>query len=63
MYELGLNHAMRKPAILLTRQIEYVPFDLRHFRTIVYDPGLSGIWRFKRDLRRTLETILNSIPL
>ena len=37
MYELGLAHALGKPALLLTRDIEDVPFDLRHLRIIKYD--------------------------
>lgn len=41
-YELGLAHAIAKPAILVADSIEAIPFDLRHLRVIVYnknDPG------------------------
>jgi hypothetical protein len=37
MYELGLAHAMQKPVVLLTQDIDDVPFDLRMIRCIVYD--------------------------
>src|SRR6266436_6612471 len=36
-YELGLAHALAKPAILITESINDVPFDLRSLRVIVYD--------------------------
>ena len=36
-YELGLAHALAKPAILITESISDVPFDLRSLRVIVYD--------------------------
>jgi hypothetical protein len=36
-YELGLAHSLAKPAILVTQNLEDVPFDLRNLRVIVYD--------------------------
>jgi hypothetical protein len=36
-YELGLAHALAKPAILVTQTVEDVPYDLRALRVIVYD--------------------------
>jgi len=36
-YELGLAHALTKPAILVTESMDDVPFDLRSLRVIVYD--------------------------
>jgi chaperonin GroEL len=36
-YELGLCHALGVPTILITQEIEDVPFDYRHRRCIVYD--------------------------
>jgi hypothetical protein len=35
-YELGLAHAAKKPVLLLTQDIEDVPFDLRALRVISY---------------------------
>jgi tetratricopeptide (TPR) repeat protein len=37
LYELGLAHAIRKPAVLLAQTVEDIPFDLKHIRTILYD--------------------------
>ena len=36
-YELGLAHALAKPALLITESMDDVPFDLRHLRVITYD--------------------------
>jgi len=36
-YELGLAHALAKPAILITESIADVPFDLRSLRVLEYD--------------------------
>ena len=35
-YELGISHALRKHAVLLTQSMEEVPFDLRSYRIIRY---------------------------
>lgn len=36
-YELGLAHALAKPAILITEAIDDVPFDLRALRVLEYN--------------------------
>ena len=36
-YELGLAHALAKPAILIAESIEDVPFDLRALRVLEYN--------------------------
>jgi hypothetical protein len=36
-YELGVAHALKKPAIIITQSIEDVPFDYSHLRVISYD--------------------------
>jgi hypothetical protein len=41
-YELGLAHAIGKPAILVSRKQEDIPFDLRHIRAITYDYTVAG---------------------
>ena len=42
-YELGLAHAIAKPAILITESMADVPFDLRALRVIEYDKN-SPAW-------------------
>ncbi len=42
LYELGLAHCMKDAdnVIMLTQEMEYVPFDLRQFRCITYEHSM-----------------------
>ena len=42
-YELGLAHALQRPVILLTQDIDEVPFDLRSYRILAYDTHFARI--------------------
>jgi hypothetical protein len=42
-YELGLAHALAKPAILVTESMDDVPFDLRALRVLIYNKN-SPSW-------------------
>lgn len=57
-YELGLAHAIAKPAILVADSIEDVPFDLRALRIIVYDKNKSN---WGRILRHDIEIAINEV--
>ncbi|KAB5489516.1 hypothetical protein [Flagellimonas hadalis] len=66
-YELGLAHAITKPAILITASMEDVPFDLRSLRVIVYDknsPDWGDILKDKiaKALEETLKSPEDAIP-
>lgn len=57
-YELGLAHAVAKPAILVAESMDDIPFDLRSLRILVYDknePNWGGI------LRQRIETAINEV--
>lgn len=58
-YELGLAHAMNKDVILITQDIGDVPFDLRHYRCIVYEDSMAGAQVFEENLKNTLKEQLN----
>ena len=66
-YELGLAHAITKPAILITASMDDVPFDLRSLRVIEYDKN-SPKWgeslqnKITLPLKETLENPENAIP-
>ena len=42
-YEVGYAHALNKPTILLTKDANDIPFDLKHYPHIVYDRGITGL--------------------
>ena len=58
MYETGLAHAISKPIIMLTRDQQDVPFDLRSLRYVFYDPN-NPFWG--DDLRKELTKLLRKI--
>src|SRR5437868_10767783 len=60
-YELGLAHALAKPAILVTESLDDIPFDLRGLRIIQYDknePDWGGLLRdrIESSIRETIES-------
>jgi hypothetical protein len=57
-YELGLAHALTKPAILITESMDDVPFDLRSLRVIVYDKNEPN---WGEVLKKKIETAINEI--
>ena len=50
-YELGLAHAIAKPVVQITDNIEDIPFDLRTLRVIPYDKN-EGEWG--EELRKSI---------
>lgn len=57
-YELGLAHAIAKPAILVTEAIDDIPFDLRALRVLIYDKNKPN---WGEDLRLRIETAIIEI--
>lgn len=53
-YELGIAHTVGKDVILLSQDINDVPFDLRHLRVIIYDFTPKGIETMKAQLISTI---------
>jgi hypothetical protein len=56
-YELGYAHSLGKRVILLTQNVDDVPFDLRHQRLIGYQDTVSGA----AELRSTLQRFIQSL--
>ncbi len=52
-YELGIAHAFGKPTILLTQDLDEVPFDLRAYRVITYSTHFARVAEAINALRRT----------
>ncbi|GAB5494858.1 MAG: hypothetical protein Phog2KO_50730 [Phototrophicaceae bacterium] len=62
-YELGIAHTLGKPAILLsqTKEVEALPFDIRHLRFLVYDDTVEGGKDLEKNLRNSIIWLLNDI--
>lgn len=54
-YELGIAHALGRRAILLTQDLEEVPFDLRAYRVITYSTHFARVREATEILRKTAQ--------
>lgn len=61
-YETGVAHTVGKEVILITQNMDDVPFDLRHLRCIVYEYTPRGIQILETNLRNTIDNIRGRIP-
>jgi hypothetical protein len=52
-YELGIAHALGRRTILLTQDLEEVPFDLRAYRVVTYSTHFSRVAEATQTLRET----------
>ena len=50
LYELGIAHGLLKPTVLLTQDLEQVPFDLRSYRIVVYSTHYRDVHALKEKL-------------
>ena len=57
-YELGLAHAIGRDAILLTQSMDFVPFDLRSIRCIVYNQTSAGLDALRQKLTTTVAGVI-----
>jgi hypothetical protein len=57
-YELGLAHALAKPAVLVAESMEDIPFDLRQLRIILYNKNAPD---WGRILREKIENSLKEV--
>lgn len=55
-YEVGIAHALGKTVIPITQDINDVPSDLRHHRTLKYLPNDEGFSEMKTELASRLRT-------
>lgn len=56
-YEVGMAHVVGKPTLLITQNVEDVPFDLRHLRFLHYEFTPRGMKDFEKNIKSTVETI------
>lgn len=55
MFELGYAVALNKPNIIISQSVEFLPFDIRNIRTIVYVNSWSGIEELRTKLQEFLK--------
>lgn len=60
-YELGLAHALAKPAVLVAQSMEEIPYDLRALRIILYDKNAPDWGAILRDkIKSAIKEVLQS---
>jgi hypothetical protein len=59
-YELGLAHALSKDVILITQSMDFVPFDLKTIRCIVYDFTPRGTQELEKALAKTIAAVMKA---
>lgn len=57
-YELGIAHTLGKQVLLLTQNVNDIPFDLQAYRHIEYNVSISGGNQLKETIKRHLEETL-----
>jgi nucleoside 2-deoxyribosyltransferase len=57
MYELGIAHTLGKPVIIITQEINKIPFDFKHLRHYVYEDNVTGKELFGRLLKEVIPEI------
>ena len=57
-YELGIAHTIGRPTILITQDMDDIPFDLRHLRIIPYDYTPPGMKKFEKKLVDAIDKLL-----
>ncbi len=62
-YELGIAHALNKKVILITQEIDDLPFDLRSYRVIGYSIHFAKMNQAKKELEElAIEAFNGNLP-
>lgn len=56
-YEAGIAHTLGKNVIPITQNIEDIPFDLRHHRTLKYLKNSEGLLELKSNIEKRLTVL------
>ena len=62
-YELGIAHALQKNVVLITQDIDELPFDLRSYRVIAYSTHFTRMNEAKSELKNiAIEALAGTLP-
>ena len=64
MYELGYAMALKREYVIISQNVESLPFDIKNIRTILYKNSWSGIEELVKKLDDYLEKsqLFKNIP-
>jgi hypothetical protein len=58
LYELGIAQTLAKPTILLSRELDDVPFDIRQHRIIIYGTSPTDLAAAEKELAKAVQAVL-----
>ena len=61
-YEIGIAHTLGRKTVLIAQQIDDIPFDVRHIRSIIYEYTPRGVREFEKKLEDTLRIAFERSP-
>lgn len=59
MYEIGIAHTVGRPVMLITQNVEDIPFDLRHLRYVHYRNDAEGLSTLTKMIQSALTRLHN----
>jgi hypothetical protein len=59
-YEVGICHAIGRPVLLMAQSIDDIPFDLRHYRILLYEYSPRGCKKLEKSLRDNLLAMIEN---
>jgi hypothetical protein len=62
MFEFGFALALKKPHVVISQSTEYLTFDIKHVRTLMYLNTWKGIEALHRDLQRFIKGAIDGAP-
>jgi nucleoside 2-deoxyribosyltransferase len=54
-FEAGYAHALKKKVIYISQNVDALPSDVRHLRTLPYSDRISGDVQLSRDLKKAIQ--------
>ncbi len=60
-YETGIAHLLGRKVIIITQNIDDVPFDLKHHRCLKYLPNCEGLRDLENELRKRMKTLITPV--
>ncbi|RYI24256.1 hypothetical protein EVU97_00595 [Dermacoccus sp. 147Ba] len=56
-YELGITHTLGRPCIPIAQSVDDIPFDLRSFRTLIYETTPVGLQKLQSELTTRIRSL------
>lgn len=60
-YELGIAHASGNKTIMTSQKDTLLPFDIAHYRVVVYERTIIGTKKFAADLGKAIDELLAAL--